>query len=114
VAVAVLVDNKYSHKIYELTGSELMSFESATSQIASALKRPISYSEISIDDYLGMLKSYQLPDDYIWLIQYLFTEVLDGRNESLSNDIETILGRKPATFQEYVSKTVKTRVWEAQ
>ena len=114
VAVTVLTDKKHSNKIYELTGAELLSFQSATSKIAKALNRPITYAEIGIDEYVSILKSYQLPDDFIWLIQYLFTEVLDGRNESLNNDIENILGRKPTTFDEYVSKTVKTGVWKTQ
>lgn len=114
VAVACLTDTKHSRKIYELTGSELMSFQSATSKIATALNRTISYTEISMEEYVAELKSYQLPDDFIWLIQYLFTEVLDGRNELVSNDIENILGRKPTTFDEYVIKTLKTGVWKVQ
>jgi len=114
VVVAVLTDRRHSHKIYELTGSELLSFQSATSQIAAELNRTIAYTEIGIKEYVATLKSYQLPDEFIWLIQYLFSEVLDGRNESLSNDIEMILGRKPTTFKEYVSKTAKAGIWEPQ
>ena len=114
VVVSVLTDKKHYSKIYELTGSELLSFQSATSQIAVELNRSIAYTEISIEDYVAALKSYQLPDDFIWLIQYLFTEVLDGRNESLSDDIETILGRRPTTFKDYVFKTAKTGIWKAQ
>jgi uncharacterized protein YbjT (DUF2867 family) len=114
VAVAVLTDKKHSQNIYELTGSELLSFQSVTFNIATALHRVITYTEISMDDYVAALKSYQLPADFIWLIQYLFTEVLDGRNEWVSSDIENILGRKPTTFNEYVIKTVKTGIWKAQ
>jgi uncharacterized protein YbjT (DUF2867 family) len=114
VVVAALTDSKHSHKIYELTGPELLSFQSATAKIATASKRQISYNEINMNEYLAMLKSYKLPDDFIWLIQYLFTEVLDGRNESLTNDIENILGRKPTSFNEYATKTAKTGVWKIQ
>jgi uncharacterized protein YbjT (DUF2867 family) len=113
VVVEVLINRaKHSNKIYELTGSELLSFKVVTSQIATALNRTINYTEISMDDYVAMLKSYQVPDDFIWLIQYLFTEMLDGRNQSLSNDIENILNRKPTTFSEYVTKTAKTGIWK--
>ncbi|MBC7887985.1 MAG: NAD(P)H-binding protein [Ferruginibacter sp.] len=114
VAVSVLADNKHSHKIYELTGPELLSFESATSLIAKELNREIPYAEISIDEYVTALKSYQLPDDFVGLIQYLFSEVLDGRNESVSTDIEKILGTKPTSFKEYVTKTAKTGIWKVQ
>lgn len=114
VAVAALTTKHHSHKIYELTGPEAISFEFATAQIATALNRPITYSEINIDEYVAVLKSYQLPDDLVGLMQYLFTEVLDGRNETISNDIENILGRKPTSFKEYVLKTTKTGVWQTQ
>jgi uncharacterized protein YbjT (DUF2867 family) len=114
VAVAVLTGNKHTNKIYEITGAELLSFESATAIIAAALNREITYVEISMDEYVAALKSYELPADFIWLIQYLFSEVLDGRNECLSNDIENILGRKPTTFNEYAIKTAKTGIWKTQ
>ncbi|MES2747369.1 MAG: NAD(P)H-binding protein [Bacteroidota bacterium] len=114
VAVAALTNNKHSQKIYELTGAELLSFESATAQIAAALKRQIVYTEISMDDYTAYLKTHQVPDDFIGLIQYLFAETLDGRNEYLTNDIKTILGRKPNTFKDYITKTVKTGIWKIQ
>ena len=112
VVVATLTDNTHLSKIYELTGSELLSFESATSLIAKASNRDISYAEISMEEYVAILKSYQLPDDFIWLIRYLFTEVLDGRNQSLSSDVEKILGRKPTTFNEYATKTAKIGIWK--
>jgi uncharacterized protein YbjT (DUF2867 family) len=114
IVVLALTDSKYSNKIYELTGAELLSFENATDLIAKETSRKISYAEITIDAYEEALKSYQLPDDFIWLIKYLFTEVLDGRNESLSNDVENILKRKPTLFQEYVTKAAKTGVWKTQ
>lgn len=112
VAVKVLTEPDHSTKIYELTGPELLSFETAVSTIARALNRKISYTAIGMDEYVAALKSYQLPEDFIWLIKYLFSEVLDGRNQWLSTDIQNLLGRRPATFEEYVTKTAKTEIWK--
>jgi uncharacterized protein YbjT (DUF2867 family) len=112
VVFEALVNDIHAGKTYEMTGPELLSFKEATAIISNALNRPISYQDVSMDEYVAMLKSYQLPDDFISLITYLFTEVLDGRNESIVNDIETILKRKPTSFLEYVTKTVNTGVWE--
>ena len=58
-----------------------------------------------------MLREYQVTEDYIWLINYLFTEVLDGRNSSVTNDIEKVLGRKAKDFAEYARETVTTGIW---
>lgn len=57
------------------------------------------------------LETYQLPEDYIWLIDYLFTEILDGRNASVSSDTEKVLGRKATDFPEYAKATAATGVW---
>ncbi len=114
VVVAALTDGKHGHKVYELTGAELLSFESATAMISKVSGRNINFFEISMDEYIALLKSHQIPDDFIWLIKYLFTEVLDGRNESLSNDIENILGRRPTSFFDYAIKTARTGIWRIQ
>ncbi|HYG37889.1 MAG TPA: NAD(P)H-binding protein [Cytophagales bacterium] len=114
VVVAAITDDVHSEEIYELTGPELLSFEQAVALISSAVHRPIAFTSVSMEEYTSILRSYQLPEDYIWLIQYLFTEVLDGRNESLTKDVEKVLGRKPTTFQQYVTKTNKSEVWKTQ
>ena len=58
-----------------------------------------------------MLREYHVPEDQIWLINYLFAEVLDGRNSSTTNDIEKVLGRKAADFSTYVQNTAKSGIW---
>lgn len=64
--------------------------------------------------YAEILRDYQVPEDIIWLMQHLFTEELDGRNESVTHDIENVIGRKPTTFSEYVAKANQTGVWNIQ
>jgi uncharacterized protein YbjT (DUF2867 family) len=111
MAVLQLTDDRHSKTLYELTGSELLTFKEIFGAISTAIDRPITYEEVSIEEYVGLLKKYQVPDDYIWLIKYLFTEVFDGRNESLTYDIEKVLGRKPTALKAYVEKTKKAGIW---
>jgi uncharacterized protein YbjT (DUF2867 family) len=111
VVVQAITSDSHSKKIYELTGPELLSFENAVSKIAGITKRNISYHEVPMDEYVTILETYGLPGDFIALIKYLFTEVLDGRNESVINDIEKVLGKKAGTFESYVAKTFQTGVW---
>lgn len=111
VVIEALTDNKHNGKIYELTGPELLSFNDATRMISEAINQPIVYEEVDMDGYVKILRDYQIPEDAIWLMQYLFTEVLDGRNESIKNDIEDVLGRKPTTFREYAAKASQTGIW---
>jgi uncharacterized protein YbjT (DUF2867 family) len=114
VATAALTSHVHRNKIYELTGPTLMSFEAAVTEISLALNRTITYQEVSMEEYISMLKTYEVPDDFIWLIQYLFTEVLDGRNESLTNGVEDALGRRPGDFSEYTKAVVQSGTWSSQ
>jgi hypothetical protein len=64
-----------------------------------------------MEEYTTMLREYHVPEDFIWLVKYLFTEVLDGRNSTITNDIEKILGRKAKDFTDYAKETATTGVW---
>ncbi len=114
VVVEALIDDKHNGKIYELTGPELLSFNDTTRMISETINRPVVYEEVSMDGYTKILRDYQVPENIIWLMKHLFTEELDGRNESLTQDIEDVIGRKPTTFREYVVKTDQTGVWNIQ
>lgn len=112
VVVASLLEDKHNRKVYELTGSELLSFQNVATMISKEIKRPITYQEVEMEDYIKALREYKTPEDFIWLIQYLFTEVLDGRNEYLTNDVQYVLNRQPTQFKDYIAKTQNTGVWK--
>lgn len=111
VAVAALLDEGHVGKIYELTGPRLMTFADAVAEIAAAANRRISYQSVPVDDFAAQLKADGVPDDYVELIRYLFTSVLDGRNSQVTSDVERLLGRRPRDFADYARKTAATGVW---
>jgi len=112
VAVEVLLNEKHNGQIYELTGPRTLTFSEVINEIATASGRQISFTPISLSAYSKMLEEFQIPADYIWLIKYLFTEVLVAKgNNIVTNDIEKVLGRKAKDFSKYVQETVATGVW---
>ncbi|MCK8521545.1 NAD(P)H-binding protein [Aquimarina sp. D1M17] len=112
VAVKALTEDTHNGEIYELTGTEGLTFEEAVSIIAEATDREIQFTGVSIESYVAALRDHKLPEDFIWLIEYLFTEVLGNpSNSDITHDIEKVLDRKPTSFQEYVEKTASTGVW---
>ena len=88
-----------------------MTFKQVTEEISKVTGRDIILDSITIDEYSKMLREYQVPEDIIWLITYLFTEVLVEKNSIVVNDIEKILGRKAKDFTEYARDTAKTGIW---
>ena len=111
VAVLALLDDAHVGKIYELTGPRLLTFAEAVAEIAAAAGRPIGYQSVPLADFVAQMRAEGLPDDYVELIRYLFSSVLDGRNSSLTSDIEHLLMRRPRDFATYARETAATGVW---
>lgn len=111
VAVAALTQEGHNGKVYEVTGPRLLTFKEAVQEIAEATGKPIQFEKVPMKAYASVLEEYGLPKDMIWLITYLFTEVLDGRNENLTDGVYQALGRKPTDFSEFAKKAAATGVW---
>ena len=114
VAVAALTEEGHNGQLYELTGPRLLSFREAMAEISKATGREIKYEQVSEKQYRAMLEEYDVPEEFIWLVIYLFSEVLDGRNESLADGVQRALGRAPRDFSDYVKRTAATGVWNAR
>lgn len=112
VAATVLLDNNYNGKTIEVTGPELITFKDIIHTISTVTNRNLNFHEITLEQYIEGMRQMQLPEDVIWLIEYLFSNVLTNpNNQKISNDIEQVLGRKARTFLEYARETAETEVW---
>jgi uncharacterized protein YbjT (DUF2867 family) len=112
VAVAALTDDHHVGQLYELTGPRLLSFGDAVAEVAAAAGRDISFVSVSIDDYVAMLTEYGMPQDFIWLLNHLFTEVL-GSKAQPADGVQRALGREPKEFTEYARDAAATGVWKS-
>jgi len=112
VVVASLLDDKHNSEIYELTGPRTLTFSDVVREISEATDREIQFTPISMEEYNAIMKKFNLPDDYLWLINYLFEEVLVESNSIVTNDIEKVLGRKPIDFTTYANEVAKSGVWD--
>jgi uncharacterized protein YbjT (DUF2867 family) len=113
VVVEALMDHRHIGQLYEVTGPRLMTFADAIMEIGSACGRDIRFVEVSPEEYADLLKQHQLPDELAWLVMYLFTTVLDGRNEHLNDGVQRALGRAPRDFSDYARDAAATGAWAA-
>jgi len=111
VAVAAITQEGHNHKVYEVTGPRLLTFREAIETISRETGKTIVFEQISVDNYKAMLKEYAIPDDFIWLVTYLFKEVLDGRNANITHGVEDALGRPATDFTDYVKRTALKGEW---
>ncbi|MGD1959050.1 MAG: NmrA family NAD(P)-binding protein [Fulvivirga sp.] len=112
VVTEVLLNDAYNSQIITATGPRKMTFKEIVNEIARGTGREIAFQSISQEEYNAAMKAAGVPDDYIWLFDYLFREVLGNpENQDVSNDIEKVLGRPATDFRAFVKKTAKTGVW---
>jgi uncharacterized protein YbjT (DUF2867 family) len=113
VAVAALTEERHTGQTYELTGPRSLTFAEAVREIAEATGREVRYVKVTPEEYESILKEQDVPADFIWLLNYLFTNVLDGRNSHLADGVQRALGREPKDFADYARETAATGVWDA-
>ncbi|EZH75253.1 NmrA family transcriptional regulator [Aquimarina atlantica] len=112
VAATVLLDDSYNGEIIEVTGPELITFKDVINIISKTSNRSLNFYDITLEQYINGMKQVQIPNDVIWLIEYLFSHVLTNPdNQQVVNDIERVLGRKAKSFLEYAKDTAKTGIW---
>jgi len=112
VVVEALLHKEHNGEIYQLTGARLLTFKEVIQEISDATKRDIAFTPIALPAYTNVMKQQGVPADFVWLIEYLFSEVLGNPNNSeITDDIEKILGRKPKDFSEYIKETEATGIW---
>ncbi|TRY29817.1 NmrA family NAD(P)-binding protein [Aliiglaciecola sp. M165] len=103
VVVASLLDTRHSGNLYEVTGPELLSFVQLADIFTEELHRSVDFVQISHAAFGANLQHNNVDPKAIEMLTYLFTEVLDGRNEFIADGVERALGRPARRFKEFVS-----------
>ena len=112
VAAEVLLNDQYNGKIIEVTGPELLNFSQAVAEIENATEKNIQFHAITLEQYVEGMKAEEVPEDLIWLFEYLFKEViLNPENQKVTNDVQRVLGRRARSFSEFAKETSKTGIW---
>jgi len=112
VASAALTEDGHVGEVYEVTGPRLMTFADIAAELSVATGSDIRFVPITHDAFADGIKQSGMPDDVAWLLDYLFTTVLDGRNASLNDGVERALGRKPRDFADYAAEMAVAGIWE--
>jgi len=112
VAIAALTETGHVGEIYEVTGPRLLTFADIAHELSAATGRRITFVPISRAAFLEGIAQSGMPADIAWLMDYLFSTVLDGRNARISDGVRRALGREPRDFSNYAAEMARTGVWE--
>ncbi len=111
VVLTALTTDGHHGRVYELTGPRLLSFTDVAAEITKAAGRDVRYVPVSATEFAAGAAEQGVPEEEIEGLTDLFTRILDGRNESLTGDVEKVLGRPARDFSEYAAKAAATEVW---
>ena len=115
VVTEVLLDDTYNGETITVTGPKKITFSEVAEIISGKLGRTIQYQPISMEEFKDGLTQAGVPDSFIWLLGYLFTEVLGhSENQTVSNDVERVLNRQPISFEEYAETTAASGAWNQE
>ncbi|SAL24569.1 NmrA-like protein [Caballeronia arvi] len=111
-AVAALTQPGHENKLYELTGPHAISFAEALAYIARASRRDLHLAPVPADAFRAGLIEAGVSKPETDLILYLFTTVLDGRNEKPADGVRLALHREARSFEDYARRTAQSGVWD--
>jgi uncharacterized protein YbjT (DUF2867 family) len=100
---AALVEPIHSGKAYTLTGGEALDHFQVIEKINIAAGREISYVPISEETARLLLDKAGVQLDQIERWTNFYRKVRNGLCSTVTNDVESILGRPPISFDTYVA-----------
>lgn len=113
VAVVALTQAGHEYEIYEVTGPRLLTFSAAAAEISQAVGREVKFEQIPQQAFNEAVRESGAPDEYAWLLNYLFETVLDGRNAYLCDGVQRALGRPPRDFSDFARQIAESGAWDA-
>ena len=111
VAVAAFTEDHHNGQIYEVTGPRLMTIADVAADLSKATGREIAYVDVPHDGFVAEVANSGAPRDVVWMLDYLFSTVLDGRNAHLTDGVQRALGRPPKDFADYARDVAANGVW---
>jgi uncharacterized protein YbjT (DUF2867 family) len=113
VAVAALTESGHVGTVYELTGPRLLTLADVAAELSAASGREIAFVPVPHDAFVDEIAKSGAPKDVVWLLDYLFATVLDGRNAYLTHGVQEALGRPPKDFSDFARTVAATGTWKA-
>jgi uncharacterized protein YbjT (DUF2867 family) len=101
IAVAGLTDPAHAGKTYTLTGPELLRVSDQASQLATVIGRRVVTADLPPDAARQQLLASGMPAAAVDATVLGSAWVRAGHNAVLTDDVEKVLGRPPATFLDW-------------
>lgn len=96
----VLLNENFENKTYKFTSNEAYSFYDIATALTELSGKEIKYADIEIPEYEEMMKKAGVPEFVIKMMISFNTDIKNGQEAEITNDLEHKLGRKPTSLKE--------------
>lgn len=96
----VLAGDDCSNRIYHFTGSQTYSFHDVAKALSELSGKTISYTSVDPGTFKDKAKELGIADFAVGMTIAFMTDIKNGQEERVSNDLENVLGRKPVNLKE--------------
>jgi uncharacterized protein YbjT (DUF2867 family) len=113
VAATVLAEpGRHAGRVYELTGPRALTFAEAVELIARASGLPLTYKQVSLAEYTSALVEQGVSETEAEHVTAMFELMARGVIAGTTDGVDTVLGRPPRTFEEYVLRAAAAGAWD--
>ncbi len=104
VAALALTTEGHDGKIYPLTGPEALSMAEVAEKLSTATGTPIRYVNVAPEQARQAQIDAGVPEARADALAELFAERRKGKEANVYPDIETIIGRRATSFDEFATR----------
>ncbi|MEL6187948.1 MAG: SDR family oxidoreductase [Myxococcota bacterium] len=103
-AQALLHPHKHAEKTYDLTGGEGVTGLALAALLTETLGRPVSFRDISSDEYGASLRAAGTPEPFVEALLGLEYVKAQGWAAAVSPHVSEALGRAPETYAAFIAR----------
>jgi NAD(P)H dehydrogenase (quinone) len=103
-AANVLSSEGHENKEYAMNNTENYSFQDVASLLSKITNKDISYTSPTLEIYTDALTKAGVPGEYIGMFAGFAEAIQQGEFNSAKSDLENLLGRKPATLEDFLTQ----------
>ncbi|MFG1333469.1 SDR family oxidoreductase [Xanthobacter autotrophicus] len=100
-AAAALTSDRFDGRAFNLTGPQALGYGDAAAILATVIGRPVAYTPIDDDTFVGILVGAGVPQDYARFLASIFVPVREGWTAAVTTDVETLTGHAPRSLEAY-------------
>ena len=96
----VLSNEDCKNKTYKFTNNEAYSFYDIAKALTTLSGKKVKYHPVDISTFQERMKPTGIPESMLQKVVEFNTDIKNGQEDEITNDLENKLGRKPATLKE--------------